>query len=372
MTTPRRPSTGLATRLLVGQSIVLVAGALTVGLVAFVVGPPLFHQHLLEAGHQQNSPELIHIEMAYRDSSLISIGAGLVVSLLAAGIVTWVLTRRLQRPLHELTTAAEDLTRGRYATRVPALGAGAELETLASAFNTMAGRLEGVEDSRRRMLADLAHELRTPIATLSAYHEGLHDGLVELGPQSRIVLAEQTDRLARLAADIEDVSTAEEGRLNLELSAVTLGDLLSTAQENLLDQYVQRGVGLVLEPTDAVGIEVMVDPSRIGQVLTNLLTNALRHTPVGGVVTLSAGSTAGYATIRVSDTGEGMTPEQVSHAFERFYRGDAARTRDRAGTGIGLTISKAIVDAHHGSIDAASPGPGLGTVITMRLPTRGE
>jgi hypothetical protein len=117
MTTTHSPSsTGLATRLLAGQAIVLVAGALTVGLVAAVIGPPIFHQHLLEAGHQQNSPELVHIEMAYRDSSLISVGIGLLISLLAAGAVTWFLTRRLRRPLEQVTHAARELTMGHYAT----------------------------------------------------------------------------------------------------------------------------------------------------------------------------------------------------------------------------------------------------------------
>jgi two-component system sensor histidine kinase BaeS len=218
MTTTHSPSsTGLATRLLAGQAIVLVAGALTVGLVAAVIGPPIFHQHLLEAGHQQNSPELVHIEMAYRDSSLISVGIGLLISLLAAGAVTWFLTRRLRRPLEQVTHAARELTMGHYAIRVPAIAAGTELETLAAAFNTMAARLDSVEDTRRRMLSDLAHELRTPIATISAYHEGLHDGVTSLGPESRAALEEQTQRLARLADDIDEVSTAEEGRLALDL-----------------------------------------------------------------------------------------------------------------------------------------------------------
>ena len=162
-------SHGLASRLLAGQSIVLVAGALTAGLVATIIGPPIFHDHLLQAGHPSNSPELAHIEMAYRDASLISVGVGLLISLLAATAVTWFLTRRLRRPLDQVTHAARELSRGHYATRVPLVGSGTELETLATAFNTMAARLEGVEDTRRRMLSDLAHELRTPIATLSAY-----------------------------------------------------------------------------------------------------------------------------------------------------------------------------------------------------------
>lgn len=368
-TTHSTSSTGLATRLLAGQAIVLVAGALTVGLVAAVIGPPIFHQHLLEAGHQQNSPELVHIEMAYRDSSLISVGIGLLISLLAAGAVTWFLTRRLRRPLDQVTQAARELTLGRYATRVPAIVAGSELETLAAAFNTMAARLDSVEDTRRRMLSDLAHELRTPIATLSAYHEGLHDGIVDLGPQSRAALDEQTQRLVRLADDIDEVSTAEEGRLALERHNHHVTDLLWAAYDGMRDAYAAKGVNLIVETSAADGLDIHVDRHRIGQVLANLLSNALRHTPPGGTVTMAGHRSPHQTALTVTDDGDGMTPEQLQHAFERFYRGDAARTRDRTGSGIGLTISKAIIDAHGGSLSAASAGPAKGSTLTINLPT---
>ncbi len=361
-------SHGLASRLLAGQSIVLVAGALTAGLVATIIGPPIFHDHLLQAGHQWNSPELVHIEMAYRDASLISVGVGLVISLLAAIAVSWFLTRRLRRPLDQVTHAARELSRGHYRTRVPMVGSGTELKTLADAFNTMAARLEGVEDTRRRMLSDLAHELRTPIATLSAYHEGLHDGLASLGPESRAALTEQTERLARLADDIDEVSTAEEGRLDLDLHNHAVADLIWAAYEGMRERYATQGVNLVIDPTEAAGLHVKVDRQRIGQVLANLLANALRATSPGGTVTVAAHREGPEVTITVTDNGEGMTPQQIEHAFERFYRGDSARTRDRTGSGIGLTISKAIIDAHGGGLDAASGGRGVGATFTIRLP----
>lgn len=370
MTTTHSPSsTGLATRLLAGQAIVLVAGALTVGLVAAVIGPPIFHQHLLEAGHQQNSPELVHIEMAYRDSSLISVGIGLLISLLAAGAVTWFLTRRLRRPLEQVTHAARELTMGHYAIRVPAIAAGTELETLAAAFNTMAARLDSVEDTRRRMLSDLAHELRTPIATISAYHEGLHDGVTSLGPESRAALEEQTQRLARLADDIDEVSTAEEGRLALDLRSHHVTDLLWAAHDGMRDSYAAKGINLIVETSTTAGLDIHVDRHRIGQVLANLLSNALRHTPPGGTVTLTGHSSPHHTTLTVTDDGDGMTPEQLQHAFERFYRADSARTHDRTGSGIGLTISRAIINAHGGSLTAASKGTDQGSTLTINLPT---
>ena len=372
MTPPTRFTTGrgLASRLLAGQTIVLIAGALTTGLVAALLGPSIFHQHLLEAGHAENSPELVHIEMAYRDASFLALGTGLTISLLAAGIVTWLLTRRIRTPLANLTHGARELSRGHYSTRVSDTGSGTELDTLADAFNVMAERLQGIEDTRRRMLADLAHELRTPITTLTAYHDGLHDGVVTLGPDSQTALTEQTDRLARLAEDIDEVSTAEEGRLSLLPEAVAVSDLLWNAGEAVRDRYRDAGVNLAVDTTSAAGLTVDIDRQRLGQVLSNLLNNALRHTPAGGIVTVSARQVDDEIDITVTDTGEGITPEHLPHVFERFYRGDAARSRGHSGSGIGLTISKAIVDAHHGTIRALSQGPGQGATFVVTLPRR--
>lgn len=364
-------SRGLAVRLLAGQSLVLLAGALTATVVAAFVGPQIFHNHLLQAaGHLENSSERAHIEMAYRDASLLSVGIALAISLLAATAVTWVLTQRIHRPLDQITDAARELTRGHYATRVPDVASGTELDTLAEAFNTMAARLEGVEDTRRRMLADLAHELRTPIAILSAHHEGLHDGITSLGPASQAVLTEQTDRLARLADDIDEVSTAEEGRLHLALRSLLITDVMWAAHHGMRERCADRGVNLVVDPTDAAGLTVRIDQRRVGQVMTNLLTNALRHTPSGGTITLTARRVDDEVALAITDDGEGMTGEQLPHVFERFYRGASARTREQTGSGIGLTISKALVDAHGGALTAASLGIGEGATFTLTLPVQ--
>ena len=371
-TTKEQPRTrGLATRLLVGQSMVLLAGAVTTGLVAMLVGPPIFHYHLLQSGHEENSPELVHIEMGYLQASLISLGVGLLIALIAATAVTWFLPRRLRHPLEQMARAARELSRGHYATRVPEVGSGTELDTLAEAFNAMAARLEGTEDTRRRMLSDLAHELRTPIATLDAYHDGLHDGIADVGPESRAVLAEQTHRLARLADDIDEVSRAEEGRLTLDLHPHAVSDLLWAAHDALREPYADKGVNLLVDTSGSAGLTVAVDRTRIAQVLANLLTNALRHTPPAGTVTLSAardGRDGREATLTVRDNGDGIPTEQLPHVFERFYRGDTARTRDRTGSGIGLTISKALIDAHGGNLTATSDGPGHGAEFTAYLP----
>lgn len=362
----------LAGRLMLGQTIVLIASILTAGLIASMVGPLIFHDHLVQSGDTANSPELGHIELAYREANALVLGVALLTSLVCAMVVTWLVSRPLQRSLHELTDAARELSRGHYARRVPVVGAGAELDTFASAFNSMASRLEDVEGTRRRLLSDLAHELRTPIATLTVYHDGLFDGVTDLGANTRNVLTAQTDRLARLAEDIDDVSRAEEGRLRLNPQPHQVADLIKTSTEGLRARYADKGVDLVVVTTNAPGLTVDVDTDRIGQVLGNLLTNALRHTPTGGRVTVTAHHEPTEVAIAITDTGEGILPAHLPHVFERFYRGDTARNRERSGSGIGLTISKAIIDAHGGTITAHSDGPGHGARFEILLPPTRE
>lgn len=357
---------------MLGQTIVLIASFLTAGLIASMVGPLIFHDHLLQSGESSSSPELAHVETAYREASAVALGGALFTSLVCAVVVTWLVSRPLQRSLRELTNAARELSRGHYTRRVSVVGAGAELDTFATAFNSMAGRLDDVESTRRRLLSDLAHELRTPIATLTVYHDGLFDGVTDLGPDTRSVLTAQTDRLSRLAEDIDDVSRAEEGRLRLNTQPHHVEDLLRNSAEGLRTRFAEKGVDLNLDATSAPGLAVDVDADRIGQVLGNLLTNALRHTPPGGHVTVTAHAQSSEIAITIADSGEGILPAHLPHVFERFYRGDTARNRERSGSGIGLTISKAIIDAHGGTITAHSDGPGQGSTFEILLPVTRE
>ena len=357
----------LAGRLMLGQTIVLLASILTAGLIASMVGPVIFHDHLLQSGDTA-LPELGHIELAYREAQPVVLGVALLTSLVCAMVVTWLVSRPCRRSLNELTDAARELSRGHYTRRVPVVGAGSELDTFATAFNSMASRLEDVEGTRRRLLSDLAHELRTPIATLTVYHEGLYDGVTDLNADTRNVLTAQTDRLARLAEDIDDVSRAEEGRLRLDRQPHQVQELITTTADSIRARYADKGVDLVIDVPDESGLSVDVDSARIGQVLGNLLTNALRHTPPGGRVTITTRPEPDEVAITITDTGEGILPAQLPHVFERFYRGDTARNRDRSGSGIGLTISKAIIDAHGGTITAHSDGPGHGARFEILLP----
>ena len=362
------PVGSLATRLMLAQLGVLLASVVTAAVLAFLVGPPLFHEHLLRAEGELNDSELLHVERAYLDASLLSLGVAFVVALVAAAFVTWILARRLRRPLAELSSAAGEVARGRYDRRVVPARAGAELDELAASFNTMASRLEVTEDTRRRLLADLAHEMRTPLATCTAYLEALDDGVTTWGPATSAVLAQQVDRLSRLAADIDDVSLAEEGRLSLDRRRVPVARLLEAADATMRARYTEKGVGFEVHAEGARGWFVSVDAQRVGQVLTNLLDNALRHTAPGGCVRVTTRLEGYEVVVDISDDGEGIAAEQLPHVFERFYRGDTARDRKERGSGIGLTISRAIVDAHSGSLTARSAGPGRGATFEVRLP----
>ncbi len=374
---PRGPAPGgpgapaprsLATRLMLAQLGVLVASVATAAVVAFLVGPPIFHEHLLRAGGDLTDGERLHVERAYLDASLVSLGVAFLVALAAAGLVTWMLAGRLRRPLTELSSAAREVARGRYARRVEPGGAGAELDELATSFNTMAARLEVVEDTRRRLLTDLAHEMRTPLATCTAYLEALDDGVTTWGPDASAVLGQQVDRLARLAADIDDVSRAEEGRLSLDLRRVPVGRLLDAGVATMRARFAEKGVRLRVTTDPAADVFVRVDAQRIGQVLGNLLDNALRHTARGKSVTIAPRVDGYEVVVTVDDEGDGIPAEQLPHVFERFYRGDTARDRGERGSGIGLTISRAIVDAHAGSLTARSGGAGRGATFELRLP----
>lgn len=366
-TDPHRARPGFATRLLIAQALVLVAGAMTSWLVAAAVGPGIFHDHLQRAGVAQTSAEATHVEEAFASAMIVSLLVALLASVVMALAVTWYFTRRVQRSITAVADSASEIATGRYSSRVPSPALGSEFDQLAATFNQLAERLDTVEITRRRMLADLAHEMRTPLATLDAHLEALEDGVRELDEPTFAVLRSSTQRLGRLAQDINAVSRAEEGKLEINLIPTDPRDLIEAASRAAHDRYRAKGVGLVEDI--AAAATVSVDQERMGQVLGNLLDNALRHTPRGGTVTLACRSIDDkWVEFIVRDSGEGIEPEHLTHVFDRFYRADSARNRQQGGSGIGLTITRALVEAHGGGLSADSPGRGRGATFTVRLP----
>ena len=361
-----RPGMGMRGRLLAAQTLVLLAGGVTTGVVASVVGPPLFREHLRQAGVAHNSNGQFHAEQAYQHATALSIAVAITVAALTAFVVTAYLSRRLQRSITEVSAAASAVAEGRYDIRVTSPQLGDEFDELADAFNRMAQRLQAVESTRRQVFGDLAHEIRTPVSVLEAYLEAVEDGVKTLDPQTIAMLREQTGRLVRFAADTASLAQAEEAHFAIAPDWVDAAELLSTVSATVADRCTAKKVTLTTRGSD-VG-RLWADRQRLTQVLGNLLDNALRHTPPGGHITLSAARKGTEVVFTVADDGEGMAAEHLSHIFERFYRADSARDRGRGGSGIGLAIAKALTEAHGGHITVASRGPGHGTTFTVSVP----
>ena len=363
---PRRA--GLAPRLLVAQALVLVAGAATTWLVASVVGPGIFHDHLRQAGIGHTSSEAAHVEEAFGSALLIALGVALTASVLLALAVTAFFTRRVQRSTRSVADSAVQIAAGHYEARVPSPGLGSEFDQLAATINDLSQRLGDIESTRRRLLADLAHEMRTPLGSIEAHLEAIEDGIRTPDAETLGVLHSNTARLHRLAEDITAVSRAEEGALETRAVRTQTGTLVRAATAAAQDAYAAKRVSLTVDADTAP--TVLVDPDRMAQVLANLLDNALQHTPPGGRVSVTVQEPdPHWVEIAVSDTGEGIPTEHLGHIFERFYRADPARSRAHGGSGIGLTISRALVEVQGGGLSAASDGQGQGARFTVRLPT---
>ncbi|MGA5298336.1 sensor histidine kinase [Nucisporomicrobium flavum] len=362
----RRRRIGLAARLFAAQTLVVLVGVVTASLVAAVVGPAIFRGHLHHAG-EISAETGRHVEEAYGSANAVALGVALLCALGAGLAVSAFVARRVAHPIGQLAHIAGEITDGRYEVRAPAPGIGAEFDTVAEAFNTMAGRLQDIETTRRRLLGDLGHEMRTPLATIEAYLDAAEDGIGVDDEDTLTVLRTQTGRLRRLAEDLAAVSLAEERRVDLHPEPVAPAELVGAAVAAAAPRYAAAGVAL--DAGAAAGLpSVDADPQRLGQVLGNLLDNALRHTPAGGSVTVTADLAADRLRLQVADTGEGIPAEHLPHVFERFYRADSARDRARGGSGIGLAIVRAIVSAHGGAVSAHSDGPGRGATFTVTLP----
>ena len=231
----------------------------------------------------------------------------------------------------------------------------------------MASSLESAERRRRELLSDVAHELRTPLATVEAHVEGLADGVIAPDEQAWSAMRSEMARLTRLVDDLQRVSRAEERQLDLRLERIAPHELTAAAVAASAPAYTSKGVSL----TSDVGHhlpDVAVDSDRLGEVLANLLDNALRHTPSGGHVRIDGRVVDDRVELAVADTGEGIARELLQRIFERFYRADAARARSSGGSGIGLAIARALIEAHGGTITAESRGRGTGATFRIRLP----
>jgi len=270
--------------------------------------------------------------------------------------------RRITRPVTRLIAVTRSMAAGNRSARAGQIGGPGELRELASAFDQMAGALERQEQIRRNLVADVAHELRTPIAILQAGHEALLDGVAEPTPAELGSLRDEVLRLARMVGDLQTLAAADAAALNLVRRDCDLADLAAVAADSLGRRFEAAGITLTRELAPC---SVRADDRWLHQVITNLLTNALKFTPAGGRVTITTGQDGPDAALRVTDTGRGIPAEDLPRIFDRFYRGRQAAAV--SGSGIGLAVAAELARAHGGQLTARSE-PGEGTEMTLTLP----
>lgn len=287
-------------------------------------------------------------------------------ALAAAVVVSLFVSRRIVEPLQELSIVSQHLAQGLYQERT-SIQSDDEFAVLSQNINQLAEALERTEERRLALLADVAHELRTPMTTIEGYMEGLIDGMIAPEARTFAMIQHEAVRLKRLVEELTLLSHAEAGQIPINPKPIALPTLLEQVVAHFALQAAAQQVELTIQ-TPAGLPRVMADPDRLEQVLINLLSNAFRYTPAGGSITLRARSHDFFAEIGVSDSGIGIAPEHLPHIFERFYRVDKSRTRESGGTGIGLTIARHLIYGQGGEIWASSPGRGQGTTFHITLP----
>lgn len=299
------------------------------------------------------------------------IGAGLLVAMLAmaAGVV---LARSINRPLAEMAQAAKHIAKGDYTVQVSA-GGGAEVTALAQAFNSMAEGIGGVERLRRELVANVSHDLRTPLTVIRGYLEGLRTNQIADRHSAEFAfdaMYSEVTRLLRMVDNLRQMAHRDAGGALLDVQPMSISQLTRDALTRIAPLASAKNLSLVNQvPADP--LLVQVDPEQIGQVLFNLLENAVNYTSAGGTITLRAGQADGQVWLAIQDTGAGIPPQHLTHIFERFYRVDSARSRSgESGIGLGLAIVQTIVAAHGGRVEVASQGvAGYGSTFTVHLPT---
>ncbi len=356
-------------RLLLSHLVVVIIGSATLSVAVGLVAPGAFDAamgHALTGMDGMSDMMNGLVRGAFRDAIQTALAIAVVAAAVAAVVISIALSTRLSRPIGRIAAASRRIASGRYAERV-VVTSDDEIGELAQSFNTMAVALEATERRRLELVGDVAHELRTPLATLDGYLEGLEDGIVQPSDVTWTLLRSETARLSRLVNELQDLWRAEARQLPLSLTAVDVTHEVTAATERIATQAQAQGIEI---RTD-VGpgrLTARADAERLGQILDNFLSNAIRYSPRASVVTLSAGSAADVVTIGVTDQGPGLTPDQLERVFERFYRVDRSRSRALGGSGIGLAIARALAEAMGGRVEAISDGPDLGATFRVILP----
>ena len=356
-------------RLLLSHLVVVIIGSATLSVAVGLVAPGAFSDAM---GHAMTGMEGMSdamgglVRAAFEEAVQKALVIAVVVAALAAIIVSIALSTRLSRPIGRLAQASRRIASGRYAERV-AVTSDDEIGELAVSFNTMADSLETTERRRLQLVGDVAHELRNPIATLDGYLEGLQDGIVKPGEATWTLLRGETSRLARLVNDLQELWRAEARQMPLSLTVVDVAHEVTAATGRIATHAQAQGIEIGVAAGPA-RLAARADAERLGQILDNFLSNAIRYGPPGSAVSVAARRAGDDVTISVTDQGPGLTEEQAARVFERFYRVDPSRSRALGGSGIGLAIARALAEAMGGRVEAISDGPDLGATFRVILP----
>lgn len=363
-----KPKRRLWRRLLLSHLVVVAIGSATLFLAIGYVAPGAFDAAM---GHAMSGTDGMSemmaglIRAAFQDAIQGALVIGIAAAAIAAIIASIAVSTRISRPIGRLADASRRIASGRYAERVP-VASNDEIGQLAESFNMMAASLESTERRRLQLVGDVAHELRTPLATLDGYLEGLEDGVIKPADPTWKLLRGETARLSRLVNDLQELWRAEAKQLVLKIEPVDVTALVSEAVERYSAPAAEREIALRVE-ADPVVSAVIADRDRLVQVLDNLLSNAVRYTAGGTQVTVRLRAAPDEVVVSVVDLGPGLTDEQRERVFERFYRADPSRSRALGGSGIGLAIAKALVELMGGRIWAESEGPGTGATFSVAL-----
>jgi two-component system, OmpR family, sensor histidine kinase BaeS len=291
-----------------------------------------------------------------------------IITIILALAFSMLFSKRLTSGLNSLSAAVEELTKHKQNVRVPLDNLSQEMKQLGIAFNELAMSLEKEERLRKEFTGDLAHELRTPLATLRSQIEAFQDGIWEPTPARLQQSHSELMRLVRLVNELEKLLAAENPQIRLNKTELEVGKLLSSIKHLQTPIFKEKGVKLVIEDTEEK-ISFYGDFDKVTQILTNVVNNALKYTPEGGTVTISGIKENGFGGFRIGDEGIGIASQDLPHIFERFYRGDKSRARKTGGVGVGLSIVKALVEAHKGSIQVDS-ALDEGTTFTILFPLK--
>ena len=363
----------LGWKLFLSYLIVILVGVLVLSSAAALSIPTSFDRHL--AGMQpMMGPRGAGRDLStgFRAAANESLALAATAATLAAVVLSLLISRRVVEPIRQMLAASRRVAEGHYDERVNVRGSTApeemdELDQLAVSFNQMAARLDRTEALRRELIGDVSHELRTPLSSIQASIEGLLDGVLSPDEPRLLQIHQEAGRLQRLVADLQELSRVEAGAIEVNLRPHSVEGLIRNAATRLERQYSDKAVRLEFELAPSLPM-VSADEDRVGQVLLNLMGNALHYTPAGGAVRVHARRRGGEVEIEVQDEGIGIAGEHLPHLFDRFYRVDRSRSRPGGGSGIGLTIARHLVEAQGGRIRAESPGPGRGSTFAFTLP----